>query len=71
MEEKGKKINQLEQKLNSLHQKLNKQAEDIIYIKDTITEINLKLPRRTKGWFSNGWDDAGHEEEIRNFKLKK
>jgi len=71
MEEKGKRMNQLENKVNSLHSKLNKINEDLTYIKEHITELNLKVPRRTKGWFSSGWDDAGQEEEIRNYKLKK
>lgn len=71
MDERQKRIGQLENKMNNLSSKMNKIQEDVVYIKQCVTELNLKVPRRTKGWFTNGWDDSGHEEAIRNFNLKK
>ena len=71
MDDRQKRIGQIENKVNNLSSKVNKIQEDVIYIKQCVTELNLKVPRRTKGWFSNGWDDSAHEEAIRNFNLNK
>lgn len=71
MEDRGKRIGQLEQKMNALHSKVNKIQEDVLFIKQSIIELNLKVPRRTKGYLWNSWDDSGQDEAIRNFNLKK
>mgnify|MGYP003128524607 CR=1 FL=1 len=51
--------------------KINKMSEDMAQIKQLVTELNLKVPRRTKGWLFNTWDDSAQDEAIRNFNLKQ
>ena len=70
MDERARKLGQIEAKINSLFQKVNKIQDDISIIKDCVVEVNLKVPRRQKGYLWNSWADEDQDEVIRNFSLK-
>ena len=71
MDERQKRIGQVESKVNGLFTKINKMQEDISIIKNAVVELNLKVPRRQKGYLWNSWADGDQDEVIRDFNLKK
>ena len=55
-EQDKKPIVELNKKVHSLHQRFDKLEKEIDLIKNTILELNYKVPERKRGWFYDTWD---------------